>query len=431
MSYSAKTPLSTTTLDADVVIIGAGVVGLALAIGLVKQGRQVVVLDAKAAATAVDWQAQLSKLDARVYALNLASIALLETLDVWGRIARCIDYQKMHVWAKDGMGELKFGDGLTLLGGMVEPSVLGFALDTRAQAADMTDRLQVRYGVTVQDLERQRMGWRVFFMQDGQRRQLDARLIVGADGRNSPTRQRLGIGLSTLDYHQVALTCAIRTALPHAHTARQLMLPTGTLALLPIVNPPDQMDKHAGCWQSVVWTLPKVQGQAYLQAPTAVVQRDLAQASQYVLGEIYELRALTGFALSAQLAKTQAGDDWVLVGDAAHGVHPLAGQGLNLGLGDVASLLNVLTDLSLGVPSTRHASDIAYYQKPLARALSAHARARHTKSALMMHSFSALNWLYAGSLANVPAMQLFRNTGFAWVGRKPWLLDFFARQANA
>lgn len=416
-------------------IIGSGIVGATLALKLAQAKMPVTLIDARPARDESAWQEMLSKRDARVYALSVASINLLEDVGAWQKIAasqRKADYSQMQVWQLNGMGELLFGDSndsndsndknLTpkILGSMVEPAVIEYALWQRLSENMVSDYLTVIAGQKVVGMDwlGAEQGYRVT-LDDGA--VIDAALVVGADGRGSFVRQQAGIGLDTLDYNQTAICCAIQTEKPHQATARQAMLPTGTLALLPLADITDADKANPQYWQSIVWTLPRNQALALMEEEDRFVADKLAAATNYELGAIKQIESIASFPLTAQQAKSYVADNLVLIGDAAHGVHPLAGQGLNLGMLDVQTL------------SEQLAHDFARSGGKIwgsNQTLRAYERLRRPHNSLMMHSFSALNWLFAGSLAQMRPVQQLRSEGMYRVGKIKPLMRLFAKQAS-
>ncbi|WP_201615675.1 FAD-dependent oxidoreductase [Psychrobacter urativorans] len=431
-------------------IIGGGIVGATLALKLAQANRPVTLIDASPKCNEADWAVRLAQRDARVYALSLASIGLLKEVGAWQKIVesgRKADYSQMQVWQLNGIGELKFGDeGLSnesldaksfgnkgfndnfnqassspkLLGSMVEPFVIEYALWQRMQEEDVSGYLTVIAGQKVVEMDwlGAQQGYRVT-LEDGAA--IEAALLVGADGRGSFVRKQAGIELDTLDYNQTAICCAIQTAKPHQATARQAMLPTGTLALLPLADITVEDKANPQHWQSVVWTLPRNQALALIEEPPRVIADKLAAASTYELGAISQIESIASFPLAAQQAKSYIADNLVLIGDAAHGVHPLAGQGLNLGMLDVLAL------------SAQLENDFARSSGTLwgvSQTLRTYERTRRPHNSLMMHSFSALNWLFAGELAQSRPVQQIRNEGMYRVSKIKPLMRLFAKQAS-
>lgn len=408
-------------------IIGSGIVGASLALKLAQAKLTVTLIDARPQLTEADWEDKLSQRDARVYALSLASIGLLKDIGVWQKIAaskRKADYSQMQVWQQDGLGELKFGEEESaipkLLGSMVEPFVIEHALWQRLQEDDVSDYVTVIAGKKVTDLDwlGAQSGYRVTLEND---EHVQAKLLVGADGRGSFVRQQSSIGLDTLDYHQTAICCAIKTELPHQATARQAMLPTGTLALLPLADITDEDKANPQHWQSVVWTLPTNQALDMLSNSDDVIANSLAAACGYELGNIEQIESIASFPLTAQQADTYVRDNLVLIGDAAHGVHPLAGQGLNLGLLDVIALFDTL------IEDWQRSSGNSWAAYSTLRR---YERARRPHNSIMMHSFSAMNWLFAGEFAALRPVQQIRSEGMYRVGKIKPLMRLFAKQAS-
>ncbi|WP_352287919.1 FAD-dependent monooxygenase [Psychrobacter sp. GW64-MNA-CIBAN-0177] len=413
-------------------IIGSGIVGATLALKLAQAKMPVTLIDARPARDESDWQEVLKQRDARVYALSVASINLLSDVGAWQKIAaseRKADYSQMQVWQLNGMGELLFGDSSDnhpnstlpqMLGSMVEPAIIEHALWQRLSEDDVSDYLTVIAGHKVINMDwlGAEQGYRVT-VDDGT--VIDAQLLVGADGRGSFVRQQAAIELDTLDYKQTAICCAIQTDKPHQATARQAMLPTGTLALLPLADITDEDKANPQHWQSVVWTLPRNQALALIEEDARVIADKLAAASHYELGAIHKIESIASFPLAAQQAKTYVADNLVLIGDAAHGVHPLAGQGLNLGMLDVKALSKQLAH-------DYNRSGGALWGTN--QTLRSYERLRRPHNSLMMHSFSALNWLFAGSLAQMRPIQQLRNEGMYRVSKIKPLMRLFAKQAS-
>ena len=413
-------------------IIGSGIVGATLALKLAQAKMPVTLIDARPERDESEWQDILKQRDARVYALSVASINLLNDVGAWQKIAaseRKADYSQMQVWQLNGMGELLFGDSADnhsnttlpqMLGSMVEPAVIEHALWQRLSEDDVSDYLTVIAGHKVINMDwlGTQQGYRVTL---DDHTNIDAMLLVGADGRGSFVRQQAAIGLDTLDYNQTAICCAIHTEKPHQATARQAMLPTGTLALLPLADITDADKAKPQHWQSIVWTLPRNQALALIEEDARVIADKLAAASNYELGAISQIESIASFPLTAQQAKSYVADNLVLIGDAAHGVHPLAGQGLNLGMLDVQTLSEQLSHDFARSGGTSWGGN---------QTLRSYERLRRPHNSLMMHSFSALNWLFAGSLAQMRPIQQIRSEGMYRVGKIKPLMRLFAKQAS-
>ncbi len=411
------------TKQYDIAIIGAGVVGMVCAILLAKRGKQVIILDNKPAPSKASFDQRLAQRDARVYALNRSSINLLKSADVWDGITRRVDYDQMHVWARDDFGELIFQDEQTfeniMLGSMVEPSVLDEALWRRAKDCEnLTLKYEIRLAAHGMAFDEMPDGVCIRYQADNQAKMVKAKLLIGADGRASLVRREMGVGVNTLNYHQKAICCAIQTDQPHGNTARQVMLPTGTLALLPIAN----LNQDDQCrWQSIVWTLPKQIAETYLsdyhQNPDSLIDR-LALASGYVLGDIHKIQSVVSFPLSAQAANRYHKGPMVLMGDAAHGVHPLAGQGLNLGLSDVKALLTLVD---------------AYHAKNMpvsTHLLSDYERTVKGHNSLMMHGFSMINFAYTSALSDISVIRHARSEIVKAISKSPSVMRLLIERAN-
>ena len=305
----------------DVAVAGGGVVGAACALALARAGLQVALVEARPAPR---WLAE--RPDLRVFALAPDNAALLDALGVWPQVvrARAQPYRKMRVWDAGGGDELAF-DAATLardeLGWIVENGLL---VD-RLWAALVAAGVQVHCPARVQGMEQDEAGVRLQ-LDDGTR--LEARVAVAADGGASELRRLAGLDVDAHDYGQRGVVAFIETADPHQETAWQRFLPTGPLALLPFTQGRS----------SIVWTLPEAEAQRVLALDDAAFALELTDASAARLGRAQPVSERAAFPLRRQLVRQQVAGRVLVLGDAAHVVHPLAGQGVNLGLRDVAAL---------------------------------------------------------------------------------------------
>ncbi|WP_180060441.1 FAD-dependent monooxygenase [Acinetobacter sp. YH12135] len=393
----------------DVVIIGGGLVGGLTALLLAQGGVQATVLDA---APILDAEKTLAVANPRVLALSQATIHLLKTVNVWSKLARHMPYSGMQVWNKNGYGEINFGASNErtpaieqALGSMVEPSILNLAIQQQMLQQVQDYRTQVK----VTRLERGVGVWHIY-LADGT--QLQTKLVIGADGANSFVREQAFIDFDVLDYRQAGLTCAIRTAQPHQHVARQIFLETGPLAYLPMASLHVEQEGH---WQSIVWTLPDDYAEEYAKLNDDDFTQLLTRESHHMLGEVLEATPRAIFPLKARAAQRYVQDGLALIGDAAHVIHPLAGQGVNIGCLDAAVLCDVLLhDFKRGVWA--HEQTLKRYE-----------HRRKGQNDAMMHSMSAIGWMETTTLFPVVWA---RNFGLKQVEQLPALKDAFMSQAS-
>ncbi|WP_180095763.1 MULTISPECIES: FAD-dependent monooxygenase [unclassified Acinetobacter] len=393
----------------DVVIIGGGLVGGLTALLLAQGGVQATVLDA---APILDAEKTLAVANPRVLALSQATIHLLKTVNVWSKLARHMPYSGMQVWNKNGYGEINFGASNErtpaieqVLGSMVEPSILNLAIQQQMLQQVQDYRTQVK----VTRLERGVGVWHIY-LADGT--QLQTKLVIGADGANSFVREQAFIDFDVLDYRQAGLTCAIRTAQPHQHVARQIFLETGPLAYLPMASLHAEQEGH---WQSIVWTLPDDYAEEYAKLNDDDFTQLLTRESHHMLGEVLEATPRAIFPLKARAAQRYVQDGLALIGDAAHVIHPLAGQGVNIGCLDAAVLCDVLLhDFKRGVWA--HEQTLKRYE-----------HRRKGQNDAMMHSMSAIGWMETTTLFPVVWA---RNFGLKQVEQLPALKDAFMSQAS-
>jgi 2-octaprenylphenol hydroxylase len=311
----------------DVVIVGGGMVGLTVACALADSGLKIAVLEQQAPDQELPLQYGM-----RTSAITHASRRVFEAIGAWEAMLaqRVSPFREMHVWDASGEGQIHFDaadSGVAELGYIIENQVIQSALWQRAQALSNVALL----------CPAQWQHWReendgvMLQLEDG--RELRARLVVGADGAGSRLREHAGIAVKGWGYDQHAVVVAVKTELSHQRTARQRFLPTGPLAFLPLP------DLH---YCSIVWSTTPEQATELLALDEQDFASRLGEAFEYKLGRIVEVGARGKFPLRLQHAVDYVKPRLALVGDAAHAIHPLAGQGVNLGLLDAAALAEVI-----------------------------------------------------------------------------------------
>jgi 2-octaprenyl-3-methyl-6-methoxy-1,4-benzoquinol hydroxylase/2-octaprenylphenol hydroxylase len=384
----------------DVAIAGAGMVGAALALELARAGFEVALLESRAPAP---WSAD-DDVDLRVVALAPSSIEALERIGAWRAIAdaRTSAYRRMQVWDALAPGTLAFDandDAAAALGWIVENRLVQHVL---WQAVRADARIDVRCPARVTATQAEGDS-RALELDDGTR--VLARLVAGADGGESGLRQLVGIATRERDYAQRAVVAHVATERAHESTAWQRFLPGATLAFLPL----------ADGRSSVVWSLPQEQAQRVLALDAAAFCAELGAAFDFRLGRVVATTPRAAFPLRLKLAERYLAPRFALVGDAAHVVHPLAGQGVNLGLRDA-------TELAAAVVAARAAQrDIG-----AEAALRVYERRRRSDNALSAHAFDAIQRVFGSEAMPIAAL---RGAGLVLVDRVAPLKRLFARHA--
>ncbi len=318
-------------INADVIIVGAGISGAGFAAMLKNSGMTCALIDAKSARKEADVN-DLTSFDPRTLALTHASKNILQAVGAWDKIPqdRPGYFSKMHVWDENGSGEVHFNSHdlcAPVMGYIVEQKLIESALESVLYHSDHVSWFRPA-SVKSLDTDKDKV---CLGLDDG--RQLSAKLLIAADGQSSTVRRLAGINFRIHDYHQNALACVVKTENPHQQVARQRFLSHGPLAFLPMADP-----DYCG----IVWSTTGEQA-AELQAfDEKVFSKTLAAAFAYKAGEIVAVGLRKTFPLARAQADEYCHPRLALVGDAAHRIHPLAGQGANLGLLDVACLAEVV-----------------------------------------------------------------------------------------
>ncbi len=390
-----------------IIVVGGGLVGATTALSLAQSASrtQVTLIDA-APAPAVSLPAGF---DPRVVALNTASYNDLQRLGIWPQVSRHCAYQHMKVWDGQGTGSLSFSAADTHsheLGHIVENRLLVLALwraleqlpnvrllpHTRVEALQLADRQRSLGEVTLNSGET-----------------LAAPLILAADGAQSPLRQLAGIRTRHWSYGQTAIVTSVQTELPHQHTAWQRFDTQGPLAFLPLAEP-------SQCFSSIVWSLDEAAAQAVMTMDDPTFCQALGRAFEQRLGAVLHTDARVAIPLHQCHAVQYYLPGFALLGDAAHSIHPLAGQGVNLGLADARVLCaEIQRALVRGIP-LGHSAILARYQRQ---------RMGHNLAA--MAAMEGLKRLFGQRSLGVG---LLRNLGIQQVAQWPWLKQQFMRMAQ-
>jgi 2-octaprenylphenol hydroxylase len=401
----------------DVLIVGGGITGCAMASLLVKRklaapGRVAIVADG-APPAAVPAVAD-SAWDLRVFALSRASQRLLTLCGAWQLLPaqKCNAYERMCVWdgrggqprgEPQGAGSLSFDCaelGEPNLGYIVEGRALQWACQRAATAAGV---VFVDAGILKIAVDEAQVS---VSLSDG--RDLQGQLLIAADGADSTARTLLGIETAGHAYHQDALVAHVRTAISHRNTAWQRFLPTGPLAFLPL---PDGRS-------SIVWSTTRPEAGRLRALDAAAFGAELKRASGEVLGACEVTTPIASFPLKLQYALDYVRPRAVLVGDAAHAVHPLAGQGLNLGLLDCAVLAEVLGGDSGGLGGPVGCGEYKLLRR--------YERRRKSDNLLAATVFDGLERLFSNDSAVLARL---RSAGLGVVGRVPFLKRELATRA--
>jgi len=384
----------------DVIIAGAGIVGATLANALAGKGLRIGVIEKNE--PLLNWEE--GSIDLRVSAITEASQHIFQHLKVWPTMKTLgiSPFHSMHVWNTEGTGEIHFDCadiGAPQLGHIIENRVMQSALLSRLSGIDSVELKYQRYISHIHHYD----DYIAVQLDDGSTQK--ARLLVGADGGRSSVRQMAGIEISAYGYQQEAIVTVVEPEKAHMMTAWQHFLPAGPLAFLPLAD--------GRC--SIVWSTSPAQAQQLLQCNEKDFCLQLETAFDQRLGSIKHCEQRLSFPLRRQHAKRYIDQRLALIGDAAHTIHPLAGQGVNLGLLDAATLAQVI----LNPPD--HQDDFAS-QRNLRR----YERWRRGDNLITMSVMDGFKHLF-GSTNNT--VDWFRNCGLGLTNQLPFLKNGLIKKA--
>lgn len=382
-------------MDYDLIIVGGGLAGLALAVALRRSRLKVAVVEARAPLPPGGW-------DARIYAVSPGNARFLDDIGIWQHLdlARCAPVRKMSVHG-DGGGVLEFSayaSGVGELAWIIEAGLLQRELWETAKRQGNVDLL-CPAAPALLDID---AGGAVLELAD--RRTLTARLIVAADGAESWTRTAAGIDVDFLPYDQMGVVANFATAQPHRETAWQWFRSDGVLAWLPL--PGDLI--------SIVWSTPTEHAQELLALDPLEFCERVAAAGNYQLGGLELVTPPAAFPLRLMRAPQTVAHRLALIGDAAHTIHPLSGHGINLGFQDAQSLAMTLADC----PAHVDCGDRQWLRR--------HERARREEVVALQSVTHGLQRLFGTPQQPVAAM---RNYGMNFFDRLPVIKDALARYA--
>lgn len=392
-------------MRADVLIVGAGMVGSALALALQDSGLEVLLLDGSP--LSVKPFAADAAFEPRVSALSAASQRILERLGVWDGIAqrRSSPYTDMHVWDGSGTGQIHFSASSVhadVLGHIVENRVVQDALLERLHDCDLGMLANAR----LEQMRRSGDDW-LLTLADG--RTLRAPLVIAADGANSAVRRLTGVATREWDYLHHAIVTSVCCSQPHRKTAWQRFTDHGPLAFLPLERD-GQQD-----WCSIVWSTTPAEAERLMALEETAFCAELERAFEGRLGEVISADPRLCVPLRQRHAKRYVAEGLALIGDAAHTIHPLAGQGVNLGFLDAAVLAEVLLQAH---QRGERLADV--------KVLSRYERRRMPHNLALMAAMEGFERLFQ---ADPLPLRWLRNAGLKLVEQMPEAKALFVREA--
>lgn len=375
----------------DIVIVGGGMVGQALALSMAKRDVSIVIIEPNNPNP--DIQVDFHT---RVSAITPSSETFLKRIGVWDLIQRKYAFTNTKVWDANSHGSLDFSttdNGSAHLGHIIENDCIQSAM---CQALKNTTVEFI--GAKLEGIDKTEQGYR---LQLDNKQQPECTLLIGADGARSRLRALADIEFSENNYQQKAIICNIRTQKSFENTTWQRFLSDSIIALLPL------NDNQA----SIVWSAENQLADELLALSNDEFAQRLSASVEYRFGEFEVLSDIQAFPLIERSAKDYVKENLALIGDAAHNIHPLAGQGVNLGFADVEELSKQLQNNKLG--------DYSNLRK--------YARARRLDNELMAKTMTGLNWIYK---ENSEPVRWLRGFGMNLINETPVLKSFFQQHAS-
>jgi 2-polyprenylphenol 6-hydroxylase len=434
---------SNQTAEFDIVIVGGGMVGLAMAASLADTSLKIALVERSNLEQLLNSQFSIAAnnergsciYQSRVSAISPGSQAFLTQLNCWQHLAavRVADYEKMQVWNADGSGEVSFDAAMLAqkyLGAIVENDHLRAAIFSQLKTKSnitILDQIEIsaielcqadnlnsapqsiislQQNFTQTNASSDTSGSEKTGSSKKIEQSIKTSLVIAADGGLSVTRQLFKIGVSETAYQQKAFVVNVKTERAHQATAWQRFNQTGPVAFLPLAQ-------ANTC--SVVWSVDNKQAAALSLLNNEAFALKLNQAFEERLGKIELLTEPQSFALTKRHAQRYLAPGCVLIGDAAHTIHPLAGQGVNLGFQDVACLSHLIIQLLDKGRSINLMANLRPYE-----------RERSAENKIMQESMSMFKWLFAQS--NLP-VTLMRNWGMSALNRAEWVKQIIIKRA--